>query len=747
MNENIPLEVLLEQFLDRLRAGDAPDVDAFAAGYPEHTAELLRILPLIAEMEDMRKEKTAPSSPRSSDTPNLPDSDYRLIRKIGSGGMGVVFEALQVSLNRKVAVKLLSSPLLKDASQRSRFEKEARVIAMLHHPNIVKILSAGCSRECCYYAMELIEGRGLDRCKFSDPREIARIGLQAAKALAYAHSCGIMHRDVKPANLLLDAAGEVHVGDFGLAFALREDSRFIEAEGSRSGTLRYMSPERLAHGVNTFSADQYSLGATLYELIAKAPLLPERTPEELTARICGKPVPPLKCGEPDLSAIINKSISYHPEDRYRNMDELAEDLQHFLNHEPVNAAVPSPARRFVLWAKRKPAVTALTAATAVCTAALAAALVIGYCRTAAALKLAERNAAVADATLSQVFARIAEQPPSQKNTQLLSALLPYYRMIAEERNLPDSRICEANAVVGECALRAGSYELAAEAFRNMTKLRQDAFPVNRLAAALKKLGREKEAAELFRQVVARFAASGREADRFEVARALLELSASPASEECAEAFQILESLLADHTDNPDYRFQYAQLLGSNPRLFRKKRIPGIEPNASVLLLQLADAYPERPEYGLAAVELMLRKLHLPRSFRTDRRELTDTMNLSERLLGCWPNDPQIVSAVVRLHRRYTEYLRRNGENAKAGKEADRLLNILEILFYNPEISDAVKENLLHLQIRRLELLLRSGQHDEAASLQEKIRRQLDCYHGPRLPEFQKELEEKKNRFR
>lgn len=741
MNGSYSLEDLVEQFLEQCRSGNAPGVQAFADAHPEQAFDLLKLLPLVMEMEGLDAGKTQKIAVFSQEIPDLPGSDYQLIRRLGSGGMGVVFEALQLSLNRKVAVKLLSPTLLKDAAHRVQFEHEARVIAMLHHPNIVKILSAECNPERCYYAMELIEGKGLDRCEFSDPYEIARIGLQAARALAYAHRCGILHRDIKPANLLLDEAREVHVSDFGLAFLLQGQNEIVEEAGTQSGTLRYMPPERLVHGVSTFSSDQYAFGVTLYELAAKSPLFSELTPKELTARICEGPVPPLKCSEPDLAAIINKSISYRPEARYQNMDELAEDLQHFLNHEPVSAAVTTPIRRLRLWAKRKPTVAALTFVAVFCAVAFAVALVVGYLRTASALKLAEHNAAVADATLSQVFTRIAEQSPSQKNTQLLSTLLPYYRMIARQRNLPESKVCEANAVIGECALRTGSYALAEEAFRNVMKFRKDAFPVNQLVTALKKQGKNAEAAELARQVTARFATSERAEDRFETVRALLALSDSPESEERSRAFGMLETLLTDHPDHPEYRFQYAQLLAGNPRLFREKRIPGVEPNAVVLLLQLADTQPDRPEYGLALVELMLRKLRYVRNIQEwNRQELADTVSLSERLLGRWPNDPQIVSGVVQLHIRYIVFLRREGKEVQARKENDRLLGILEILFYNPEISDTVKENLIRLQLQRLKLFRRDGRSNGDLALREKINRELNYYHGPMLPEFREELE-------
>lgn len=743
MNE-ISLVEIAELFLERCRSGEQPDVKCFAAEYPSYSAELRKILPLMMEVEGLRYEKTRKIQPLCTETP-LSGSDYRLIREIGSGGMGTVYEALQVSLNRKVAVKLLSPTLLTEPAQRRQFENEARVIAMLHHPNIIKVLSAGCGAECCYYAMELIDGKRLDCCEFSGLREIARIGLQVARALAYAHCCGVLHRDIKPANLLLDTEREVHVGDFGIAFVLQDDGNFVEKEGGRSGTLRYMSPERLTDGINSFAGDQYSLGATLYELVTRAPLLPEQNPKALMERICRRPIPPLECEEKDLAAIINKSISYAPEDRYPGMAELAEDLQRFLNHEPVSAAAPSVARRFVLWAKRKPAVAALTALSLFCGAAFIMALAAGYYRTAVALKQAERNAEAADATLTRVFARVAEQPPSVKNTKLLSTLLPYYQMIVRERNLPESRLYDACAVIGECALRAGSHTLAEKAFRSMMESRDDAYSANQLAEVLRRQGRRQEADELLRRIVARFSGSIHATERFEAVRALLSLSASPDSRERTEAFRILESLLADHADNPEYRFQYALLLGGNPRLFRNMRIPGVKPNAAVLLLQLADAYPGRPEYGLALLELMLKRFCYPSRFQERfRAEVAESVALSERLLGRWPNDPQIVAAVVQLHTRYIELLRRRGENGRARKETDRLLGILEILFYNPEISDAVRKHLIRIQLERLSVYRKDGRNREADEMAEKIHRELQYYDGPESLDFRKKLEEKQN---
>ena len=743
MSDAPSLEEIAAEFLERREAGEPLTSEAFLAEHPEHADELRGLLELMQDMDRIgtaRTEKISPEN-RVPGLPDPPDSDYRLIRKLGGGGMGVVFEAVQVSLNRKVAVKLLNSSLLTSAEQRTQFENEARVIAMLHHPNIVKIYSAGCSEERCYYAMELIEGRGLDSCRFDDLRELARIALQAAQALAYAHRCGVLHRDVKPANMLLDPEGNLHISDFGIAFILTGNEPVVESEGSRSGTLRYMAPERLAKGVNTFSTDQYSFGATFYELAAGKPLLQAKSPGELKKRICSAPVEPLSCDEPELAAIIDKCLSFDPKDRYTSMDEVVADLQRFLNREPVRAFASTPWHRFSLWCRRKPAVAAMTFALLVCAAAFVFSLIAGYVRTRAALRLAEQNARTADAAISKIFTRISEQPASRKNTELLSALLPYYQAIVEQRNIPASRIGEAYGVIGECALRSGNYAMAEKAFRNLLKYRPGARSMNQLAAVLKKQGKNGEADRLSRQVVARFEKSADEKDRFEAVRALLALSSRPDSPERVKAFRILESLLKDQPGNPEYRFQYAVLLGGNPRLFHSLRIPGVEPNAVSLLSGLADKHPDNPEYGLALIELMLRRFRMRRDMRDERDSLDNALFISERMLGRWPNDPQIVSAAVKLHSRYISSLFRRGGGPNALKRNERLLGILEILSHNPENSDAIRAELIQLQLRRLSMIRLRGAKKEEESLRRKIEKELQRYRGPKLEDFRRQLEE------
>ena len=198
--------------------------------------------------------------------------EFRIVREIGRGGMGVVYEAYQESLNRHVALKLLREP-----ADLARFRREARAAGRLHHTNIVPVHGVGEHAGRHYYVMQYIVGQGLDRALREpraadevgagpavDYREVARIALQAAEAIAYAHDQGIVHRDIKPSNILLDERGTVWITDFGLAFD-SADTQTLTQTGDLLGTLRYMSPERFA-GHGDARADVYGLGATLYEL-------------------------------------------------------------------------------------------------------------------------------------------------------------------------------------------------------------------------------------------------------------------------------------------------------------------------------------------------------------------------------------------------------------------------------------------------------------------------------------------------
>lgn len=686
MSAGPALEDLVDLYLDRCHLGDAPDVAVFAAEHPEHEAELLETLPLLDELErigDAARGQTAddPSAP-----PELPGADFQLVRKIGGGGMGVVFEARQISLDRPVAVKLLTPSLVANAARREQFEQESRLVATLEHPGIVKVIGAGQSAGLCYYAMELVQGERLDRHAFRSVREVARTGLQAARAVAYAHSRQVMHRDIKPSNLLLDREGNLRIADFGLACALADGRDAIDRPGAQNGTLRYMPAERLIHGISSFAGDQYALGVTLYELVTRRPILQERSSTALFRRICRSPMPPLVCDEPDFAAIVNKCISFNAKDRYASMADLAEDLRRFLAHEPVLAAPPPAGRRLALWMRRNPAVAALTALVAACAVCAIASLSVGYARTADALRLAERNATLADAALSGVFRRVESQPPSRRETELLLELLPYYGELARRQDMPPERIDEANRILGTCAFRTGNYALAEKAFRQIAASRPTAADRNLLASALRRQQRDAEADALYRDVAAAYSASTNAAERFEAARALKALAPNDAgTAESARAFRILAGLLKDDPRNPDYRYQYALLLGSSPGLFAHEQIPGVKPNPTMILNQLADEYPDRPEYGLALVELVDRRLRTLRNPRSaDRNDFVLATERADRLLGRFPNMPDVVSAVIRMRSAYADFLRQVGSTAAANQVRARTTGMLEMLANSPE---------------------------------------------------------------
>jgi serine/threonine protein kinase len=269
-----PFDRVAEDFAERCRRGESPSLTEYAERYPEHAQKIRELLPSVALMERLKgRFRTAGSS--ALHEPRLERlGEYRIIRELGRGGMGIVYEALQESLGRLVALKVIPRHGLLDARRRQRFQREAHAVAQLHHTNIVPIFATGEHDGLPYYAMQYIRGSGLDRLLEEWRRDglvredahwrfVARVGMQAAEALQYAHDQGILHRDVKPANILIDEHKAAWITDFGLAkLAGRDD---LTNSGDIVGTLRYLAPEAL-RGQTDRRGDIYSLGLTRYEL-------------------------------------------------------------------------------------------------------------------------------------------------------------------------------------------------------------------------------------------------------------------------------------------------------------------------------------------------------------------------------------------------------------------------------------------------------------------------------------------------
>ena len=335
----------------------------------ELTADLRQ---LAAELDELAGDE------KSSQHPFPALSDFEPITLLGCGGMGTVYVARQLSLGRDVAVKVVS------AGAGTSLPEEARTVAQLHHPNIVQVFSAGLNADSAWFAMELVKGESADTRTFSSAEEVARLGVAVAEALAYAHRCGILHRDVKPSNIFVGDDGMVKLGDFGLACLATEN------EKDKSGTKRYMAPEVLDGGKVSEASDQYSLGVTLRELAAR----------------CGGNVPR------DFAAIAEKAASNDVASRYESVELMLFDLRRFLTHQPVTANPPSVLRRFRLFARRNPFAACGVGTAAVLLAAFVAALVVGYVRTARALAETERARAETEKALAETHQEAAKAAES-----------------------------------------------------------------------------------------------------------------------------------------------------------------------------------------------------------------------------------------------------------------------------------------------------------------------------------------------
>ncbi|QDU37165.1 Serine/threonine-protein kinase PrkC [Maioricimonas rarisocia] len=384
---------IAEEFTQRLRNGEQPSVSAYLQQHPDVAGTLRQILPVLAIVEDLHQGST-PSVETMEQLPHREFGDYRIVRELGRGGMGVVYEAEQLSLRRRVALKVLPFAGLVDETGLKRFRNEAFAAAQLDHPHIVDVYGVGCDRGVHHYAMRFIEGRNLavvladwnsnstskeeshspgspaapstlrmnaapteparpDRCRF---RRVAEMGRQVADALAYAHEHGVVHRDIKPSNLLLDTQGKVWVTDFGLA-QIEADPR-MTGTGDLVGTLRYMSPEQ-ASGLRTgvdHRSDIYSLGITLYELLTLRPAYPHEERVELLQRVLREDPPKPRRLAPEipreLETIILKAIDRSPEGRYQHATEFADDLQRFLDDRPIRARPATVWQQIGKWTRR-----------------------------------------------------------------------------------------------------------------------------------------------------------------------------------------------------------------------------------------------------------------------------------------------------------------------------------------------------------------------------------------------------------
>ena len=583
-----PLVGLLEQFLARCRHGEKQSDSGSGVDFPELAAEIRHIFSSEKEQSSPTNAGSRSASERSNGFFDEPQQvgDYRIVRRIGRGGMGVVYEAERLSLGRRVAIKFLPLHISHDAKLVERFRREARAASQLHHPNIVPVFDVGQEGDHCYYAMQLIEGQSLDQVlqelrriqlsaagddgqspkeaseirgaaeiaaslyngrhattragssaeagemntsagspteteidnrashaldvsfhlrsigadfdstprtvpkkagsssvllpgkshsgsSFSDRqpyyRSVAELGMQVADALEYAHQEGVVHRDIKPSNLLLDVQGSILITDFGLA-KVEDDG--LTKTGDIVGTLRYMAPERF-RGNSESRSDVYSLGATLYEMLALRPAFSEPDRLTLIQQITHDSPPGLRSAHPDIPAdletIVLKAMERQPEHRYRTAGELKDDLQRFLDDKPIAARQASHGEHLWRWCRRNRAIAALAAILVIlliATSATSTVAAFHFRRIAAereearTLALqhgseAERNLGTALHAINRFFVQVSDDPRLKEvgletlRHDLLQSARDFYTQLAEyEGNRPDVLTEQAKAYMG-----------------------------------------------------------------------------------------------------------------------------------------------------------------------------------------------------------------------------------------------------------------------------------------------------------
>lgn len=298
--------------------------------------------------------------------------DYVLLDEIARGGSGVVFRARQTSLDRVVALKMLRGHALSEGDDGlRRFKAEAQAAAGLKHRNLVPIYEVGEFEGQGYYSMPLIEGGTLisRAAEFHDPRKAVALMVKVARALHEAHEHGLLHRDIKPGNILLDADGEPQVTDFGIARKMGLDSD-LTMTGQIMGTPYYMSPEQVRGETQTLTpaADVYGIGAVLHELLTGEKPFQGESMVEVLKKVVDEPPKAPQGIERDLSVIVMKCLEKEPGARYASAAVLADDLEHWLRGEPIAARPAGRIERGLKWVRRRPYKAGLLALGAVCVA-------------------------------------------------------------------------------------------------------------------------------------------------------------------------------------------------------------------------------------------------------------------------------------------------------------------------------------------------------------------------------------------
>lgn len=725
MNGNDSTSSLVEEFLGRVRIGDVPDINSFIAEHaPSDNPEELRgILSTLIDVE--RLTFASKDTDESLPPPDLTSCGYRLLKKIGAGGMGVVYEALQINLGRHVAVKLLRPELLADAEIRELFRLEARILARFNHPGIVRILGMGHCAATFFYAMELVEGRHLDTLTHKpSEKQLLQWAVETADALACAHSHGIVHGDIKPANLLLDKDGHIRICDFGLAFATQATSG---CQGSKGGTLRYMAPELQGDLVRNFAGDQYALCASLVEIATASPF--DRNGD--SSRLFHSR---------QLAAVLSKGLSADPKDRYPAVSDLRDDLRRIGRHETVTAGRTSLLFRIGLFCRRHPIHSVTASLIVLCLAAV----IHGLIRTEAALKLARGNAATANAAIGKVFDEIVQLPPVPGNADLLSQLIPYYEQIVANPNIPLTELTGALTQLAQTAMRTGDYPLAERTLRRLLKYDNSSSVQCRLASVLFQQGKGEESAALFRKIIDRDS-DGTPRERLDAVWAHLHFVQNDPNGDHSADRQAARRILADYfSKNPEddkALYLYAQLLrsGTNAPV---EPIPAQPSDPLEILDELSSRHTNNGRYWQTFIDEATEWLQTADATNGCPETIESALEKSDIMLWRFLNRPHAVTSALAFKRAYARWHRPSDAQRSPIREPGSVGILTRALLNQPNLPEEDQSDLIAFSLDAIEHFppRRHRSRERRQHRLTEIKAFLEQHPLPRKDEFLKRIQ-------
>jgi serine/threonine protein kinase len=625
--------------------------------------------------------------------------DYEVQKELGRGGMGVVYKARQVSLNRLVALKMIKAGALADDAELRRFRNEAEAVALLDHAGIVPVYEVGEHDGQNYFSMKLVEGGNLADQLLTfkaNPRTAATLLAETAEAVHHAHMRGILHRDLKPANILVDAEGHPHVTDFGLAKLIESDVE-LTASGAIMGTPSYMSPEQAAgrRGSITTATDVYGLGAILYSVLTgKAPFGGESLMDTLDAVRSRPPEPPTRLNDRvphDLETICLKALEKDPRKRYASAQALADDLRNWLASRPIAARRVGSVERAWLWCKRRPAVAALAAAAVM-------AIVVGTAAVIAVQSRANRMLAKKNLDLQASNTSLDQQRRRAENreSQAIQAVSRFRDVIVNEPALKNS------PALGD--LRKKLLKEPQSFFRSLRdrlQADQDTRPESlaRLAEACVNLGL------LADEIGDKQDALAAQREALAIYRRLVELDPGPAPHRNGEAgaFYNIGSLL-DDLGKPDEALEAYQ-------------------SAQQIQQELADAHPSDPIYRrtLAGtygnVGTLLQDTKPAESLKAHRMSL----ELMQGLVDADPANTDAQLCVALCHVNIGVLLRNGGKLDEALEEYRSARAIYKTLVAADPSDTRYQSYLAHNDLNRGNLLGQLGRRGEGMKAYESCR--------------------------